>query len=96
MATYQFNVRLNKIVPHTATLAIEADNIADAIEQVRRNDGEGALWSPEGNGYWGDDLVVDTMKRTASPALDFNVQGEPVDELSLAWFKRQEAKQVAA
>ena len=96
MATYTFDIRLDKILPHTARVTVEADNIADAIELVRHNDCAGALWSPEGNGYWGDDPVVDTMKRTASPALDFNVQGEPVDDLSLAWFKRQEAKQVAA
>ena len=96
MAMYRFNLRLDRVVPHTTTVEVEADNIADAIQQVRAAGGDGAVWTPEGNGYWGDDLVVDTMKRTASPALDFNVQGEPVDELSLAWFRRQEAKRVAA
>ena len=92
MATYTFNIRLAKIVPHTATIAVEADDIASAIEQVRRTDADGAVWEPE-SGYWADDLMVDGLRRGA---LDFEVQGEPIDELSLAWFKRWEAKQVAA
>lgn len=95
MATYTFDIRINKIVPHTARMTVEADNIADAIQQVRSDNGDGAVWEPEGNGFWGDDLVVDGMKRT-SPALDFEVQSEPIEELGLAWFKRQEAKQVTA
>lgn len=93
MAKYTFDIRLNKIVPHTATITVEADNVADAIEQVRRSEADGATWEPEGNGYWGDDLMVDRLQREV---LDFNVQGEPIDELGLAWFKRWEAKQVAA
>ncbi len=92
MATYTFNVCLAKIVPHTATIAVEADDIASAIEQVRHTDGDGAVWEPE-SGYWADKLMVDGLRRGA---LDFQVQGEPIDELSLAWFKRLEAKQVAA
>ncbi|KAF1696021.1 hypothetical protein CSC65_05860 [Pseudoxanthomonas daejeonensis] len=76
-------------------MTVEADNIADAIQQVRSDNGDGAIWEPEGNGFWGDDLVVDGMKRT-SPALDFEVQSEPIEDLGLAWFKRQEAKQVPA
>jgi hypothetical protein len=95
MATYTFDIRINKIVPHTARMTVEADNIADAIQQVRSDNGDGAVWEPEGNGFWGDDLVVDGMKRT-SPALDFEVQSESIEELGLAWFKRQEAKQVTA
>lgn len=95
MATYTFDIRINKIVPHTARMTVEADNIADAIQQVRSDNGDGAVWEPEGNGFWGDDLVVDGMKRT-SPALDFEVQSEPIEELGLAWFKRLEAKQVTA
>ncbi|GAB3513084.1 hypothetical protein [Pseudoxanthomonas daejeonensis] len=95
MATYTFDIRINKIVPHTARMTVEADNIADAIQQVRSDNGDGAIWEPEGNGFWGDDLVVDGMKRT-SPALDFEVQSEPIEDLGLAWFKRQEAKQVPA
>ena len=91
MATYTFNIRLAKIVPHTATISVEADNIASAIEQVRRTEADGAFWEPE-SGYWADDLMVDGLRRDA---LDFEVQGEPIDELSLAWFKRWEAKQVA-
>ncbi len=92
MAKYTFDIRLAKIVPHTATISVEAENIASAIEQVRRNGADGAVWEPE-SGYWADDLMVDGLRRGA---LDFKVQGEPIDELSLAWFKRWEAKQVAA
>ena len=95
MATYTFDIRLDKIVPHTARVTVEADNIADAIQQVRSDNGDGAVWEPEGKGYWGDDLVVDGMKRN-KPALDFEVQSEPIDELGLAWFKRQEAKRLSA
>lgn len=92
MATYTFNIRLAKIVPHTATISVEADNIAGAIEQVRRTDADGAVWEPD-SGYWADELIVDGLRRGA---LDFQVHGEPIDELSLAWFKRWEAKRVAA
>lgn len=95
MATYRFNLRLDRVVPHTATVEVEADNIADAIQQVRASDGDGAVWTPEGNGYWGDDLVVDGMHRV-EPPLDFEVVADPIDELGLAWFKRMEAKQVTA
>lgn len=95
MATYRFNLRMNRVVPHTATVEVDADNIAEAIEQVRASDGDGAVWQPDGNGYWGDDLVVDGMRRLA-PALDFGVVADPIDELGLAWFLRMEAKQVAA
>lgn len=95
MATYTFDIRLDKIVPHKARITVEADNIADAIQQVRSDNGDGAVWEPESNGYWGDDLVVDGMKRT-TPALDFEVRSEPIDELGLAWFKRQEAKRLSA
>lgn len=92
MATYTFNVRLDKIVPHTTSISVEADDIASAIEQVRRADADGAVWEPE-SGYWADDLMVDGLRRGV---LDFDVQGEPIDELSLAWFKRWEAMKVAA
>lgn len=95
MATYRFNLRMNRVVPHTATVEVDADNIAEAIEQVRASDGDGAVWQPDGNGYWGDDLVVDGMRRM-EPALDFGVVADPIDELGLAWFLRMEAKQVAA
>ncbi|EMR0512928.1 hypothetical protein RY963_000932 [Stenotrophomonas maltophilia] len=93
MATYRFNLRLDRIVPHTATVEVEADNIADAIQQVRAADGDGAVWTPESYGYWGDDMVVDGMHRV-EPALDFQVVADPIEELGLAWFKRMEAKQV--
>lgn len=92
MAKYTFDIRLAKIVPHTATISVEAEDIASAIELVRRTDADGAVWKPE-CGYWADDLIVDGLRRGS---LDFKVQGEPIDELSLAWFKRLEAKQVAA
>ena len=92
MAKYTFDIRLAKIVPHTTTIAVEAEDITSAIEQVRRTDADGAVWEPE-SGYWADDLMVDGLRRDG---LDFAVQGEPIDELSLAWFKRWEAKQVAA
>lgn len=95
MATYRFNLRMNRVVPHTATVEVDADNIAEAIEQVRASDGDGAVWQPDGNGYWGDDLVVDGMRRM-EPGLDFGVVADPIDELGLAWFLRMEAKQVAA
>ena len=93
MATYRFNLRLDRIVPHTATVEVEADNIADAVQHARAADGDGAVWTPEGNGYWGDDLVVDGMHRV-EPALDFQVVADPIEELGLSWFKRMEAKQV--
>jgi len=95
MATYRFNLRLNRIVPHTSVVEVEADNVADAIQQVRASDGDGAVWQPEGNGYWGGQLVVDGMHRL-EPALDFEVVADPINELGLAWFKRMEAKQVSA
>lgn len=95
MAMYRFNLRLDRVVPHTATVEVEADNIADAIQQVRAADGDGAVWAPEGNGYWGDDLVVDGMRRV-EPALDFKVVADPIEELGLAWFKPIEDRQVRA
>lgn len=92
MSTELWPVHLAKIVPHTATISVEAEDIASAIEQVRRTDADGEVWEPD-SGYWADDLIVDGLRQGA---LDFKVQGESIDELSLAWFKRWEAKQVAA
>lgn len=95
MNTYTFELRLDKIVPHTATITVEADNVADAIQKVRYSQADGATWEPEGPGYWDDKLVVDGMNRVLPP-LDFEVEAEPIGELGLAWFKRMEARGVAA
>lgn len=96
MATYTFDIRLDKIVPHKARITVEADNIADAIQQVRSDNGDGAVWEPEGNGYWGDDLVVDGIERsTDNKPMAFDVSGEPIDQSGLAWFKRDEARRLS-
>lgn len=93
MAKYTFDIRLNKIVPHTATITVEADNVADAIQQVRRSEADGATWEPEGNGYWGDHLQVGGLKREGLEDDTFqSAEGEYLDDLGLAWFKRHEAK----
>ena len=98
MATYTFDIRLNKIVPHTARLSIEADNIADAIQQVRASEGDGACWEPEGNGFWDEDLFVDALQRHAEDRRTTfpDAVGRELNALGLAWFKRDEAARLAA
>ena len=43
---------------------VEAEDIASAIEQVRRTDADGAVWEPD-SGYWADDLIVDGLRQGA-------------------------------
>lgn len=94
MATYTFDVRRDRVIAHTAQLTIEADNIADAIEQARRLDTRDAAWVADSFGYWDDTLIVDNLTRThPGQAVSFlEKAGEPIGELGLAWFKRLEAK----
>lgn len=93
MATYRFDVRRDRIVSHSTTLTVEADNIADAIEQVRRLDTRDADWQADAHAHWGDTLTVQSMTRTAPQTVRFlDNEAEPIGEMGLAWFKRQEAK----